>query len=128
MKFPKVTVAFITSGVLAFLLPIILPVFPEFTYFQNVFMYALYAPPLIFTYGILTSSLSDYLSRKPNYQHKRLVSFMFHVLFGIAFILPYGIIFDPSIFTEGIMNFATISGTFSAVVYFVINKIVSKIN
>lgn len=52
---------------------------------------------------------------------KKITSFLMHLMFGAFFVFPYGLIFDLSVFTEGVINFATVTGVFSAFIFFVIN-------
>jgi hypothetical protein len=117
----KITAAFISSLILVLFLPTILPVLMEASYFENVLIYVLYGVPTIFTYGILASILADSLSRKLNVQFEKILSLLFHFLFGMAFVIPYGIYFDRSVFTEGILNFPSIVGSISSIIFFIVN-------
>ncbi len=124
MIVPKLMVACLSSIVLSFSLPVFMPVFEDFTYFQNVFMYVFYASPIIFTYGIMTSIFSEFLSQRMTFKIKKITSFLMHLMFGAFFVFPYGLIFDLSVFTEGTINFATVMGVFSAFIFFVINEFI----
>ncbi|KYG29245.1 hypothetical protein [Alkalihalobacillus trypoxylicola] len=127
MKLQKIIVAFISSIILVLFLPVIFPILEKTSYFQNVIFYAIFLTPVIFIYGILTSLLSDFLAVKYSRNYERTASFFFHILFGIAFILPYSMIFDSSIFDEGLFNFATIAGPLCAIIFFGINELVLKV-
>ncbi|MDV2583098.1 hypothetical protein [Alkalibacillus haloalkaliphilus] len=75
-------VLYLTSGgiFLSVLLPII----------------ALYVVGGLFSYGIPTSVLSDWLTQKMTEVKRRQYSFWFHVLSGVSFIFILGILADPS--------------------------------
>ncbi|WP_078593000.1 hypothetical protein [Evansella clarkii] len=127
MMFPKVTIALLTSIITALLLPAVMPIYTDFNYFQNIFLYALYGAPVIFTYGILTSMLADFLSRRAKWKHKRTLSFFFHLAFGAAFILPAGLIFGPGAFTD-LLSFLGMLPVFliCSAVFFIVNEAVMK--
>ncbi|MBM7095306.1 hypothetical protein JSY36_06015 [Bacillus sp. H-16] len=127
MRFPKVTTALISIIILSLLMPVILPVFTVDRYVVNVLLYGLFLTPAVFIYGIPASFLADYLSKKAGWKNMRLLSFLIHLIFGLAFIFPYRI-FDESVFSHGIINIATVGGLISAGLFFVVHEAVLKVD
>lgn len=82
MIVPKLMVACLSSIVPSFSLPVFIPVFEDFTYFQNIFLYVFYASPIIFTYGIMTFIFSEFLSQRMTFKIKKITSFLMHLMFG----------------------------------------------
>lgn len=127
MRFPKANVAWISSIPLVFFMPFINPVFTEpWRYIENLSMFAVCIPPVLFSYGIATSKFSEYISYRSRFKYKKFLSLILHLLFGLLFIFPYSIFVYSSIFTEGVFNFATTGGIVCAFVFFLVNEIVMK--
>lgn len=123
MLFQKIQAALLSLFIIPFVLPLVLPDAFELPYWQSVLVYALFALPVVFLYGTTMSLLSEYLSEKTPFRSKRMTSLMFHLIAGWLFVLPYGLLFDLSIFETGVFNFASLLGVLSAAVFFIIDQL-----
>ena len=86
-----------------------------------------YTVPVIFIYGSLSSVISEIISSKRK-RHVFMSSLLLHILFGFAFILPYGLYFESLPFlnmnmAEILFNPVAMLSVFFAVVYFLIDYI-----
>ena len=99
--------------------------------FVSIFLiYSLYVVPVVFLYGILTSILSELISVKAK-KYPNTVSLLLHILFGAAFILPYGILFESLPFREMsiaeiLVNPVTIASTTLAGTFFFIDYVLKR--
>lgn len=123
MLFQKIQAALFSLFIIPFVLPLVLPDAFELPYWQSVLVYALFALPVVFLYGTTMSLLSEYLSEKTPFRSKRMTSLMFHLIAGWLFVLPYGLLFDPSIFETGVLNFASLLGICSALVFYTVDQL-----
>ncbi|UTT44258.1 hypothetical protein [Exiguobacterium aurantiacum] len=123
MLFQKIQSALISLFIVPFVLPFLFPDVLELSYGPSVAIYLLYAIPIVFIYGTFTSLLSEYISQKTPFRSKRMTSFVFHLIAGWLFVLPYGLLFDPSIFETGLLNFASLLGVCSALVFYVVDQL-----
>src|SRR5699024_2640200 len=99
---------------------------------SGILIYSIYVVPIIFIYGIISSLISDGIGRKVK-KYKESVSFFLHVLFGLGFILPYGLFFEydpiPELnFVNVISHTVTILGALCAILFFVIDYILRRWN
>ena len=96
----KVYVAFFTSILAVIGLNVMEPVpDQEGGLFLGFVVYSLYIVPIVFIYGIICPVVSDTLSVKAK-KHTEIISFGFHILFGLLFILPYSIFYEYKPFTS----------------------------
>ncbi|WP_445001624.1 hypothetical protein [Exiguobacterium alkaliphilum] len=123
MLFQKIQASLFSLFIIPFVLPLVLPDAFELPYWQSVLVYALFALPVVFLYGTTMSLLSEYLSEKTPFRSKRMTSLMFHLIAGWLFVLPYGLLFDLSIFETGVFNFASLLGVLSVAVFFIIDQL-----
>lgn len=107
-----------------FLYPLVLPVFIEFSYWQNVWMYGLFGLRILFSYGIACSLFIDWATRCVRLSLLPVAQFGAHVFFGLLFIVPYGIL-DPSVYDEGIDNFATRLGVMTSLLFWLSNQVLA---
>ncbi|SDO49414.1 hypothetical protein [Alkalicoccus daliensis] len=128
MRFPKVMAALFASILTAVCMPVILPLFDEpGAYFANVLIYALYTSPVIYSYGIAASKLSEFLSGKYHKRFSKFFSFLYHISFGFLFGIPYFLLVDNLIFSEGLLNYISIIGMVAGAIYFLVNEVVMYI-
>lgn len=110
-----------------FIIPVVLPfLFPEalgLSYGPSVAIYLLYAIPIVFIYGTFMSLLSEYISQKTPFRSKWMTSLVFHLIAGWLFVLSYRLLFDPSIFETGVINFASLLGICSALVFYTVDQL-----
>lgn len=123
MLFQKIQAALFSLFIIPFVLPLVLLDAFELPYWQSVLVYALFALPVVFLYGTTMSLLSEYLSEKTPFRSKRMTSFLYHLIGGWLFVIPYGLLFDLSIFETGLFNFASLLGVLSATVFFIIDQL-----
>ncbi len=123
MLFQKIQAALFSLFIIPFVLPLVLLDAFELPYWQSVLVYALFALPVVFLYGTTMSLLSEYLSEKTPFRSKRMTSLMFHLIAGWLFVLPYGLLFDPSIFETRVLNFASLLGICSALVFYTVDQL-----
>ncbi|WP_114166301.1 hypothetical protein [Exiguobacterium sp. TNDT2] len=123
MLFQKIQSALISLFIIPFVLPLLFPDALDLSYGPSVAVYLLYAIPIVFIYGTFTSLLSEYMSQKTPFRSKRMTSLMFHLIAGWLFVVPYGLLFDPSIFETGLLNFASLLGVCSALVFYVVDQL-----
>ncbi|WP_214843038.1 hypothetical protein [Exiguobacterium sp. s150] len=123
MLFQKIQAALFSLFIIPFVLPLVLLDAFELPYWHSVLVYALFALPVVFLYGTTMSLLSEYLNEKTPFRSKRMTSLMFHLIAGWLFVLPYGLLFDLSIFETGVFNFASLLGVLSAAVFFIIDQL-----
>ena len=93
---------------------------------QYLFIYSIYVFPPMFVYGILTSSISEWLSAKHR-QYARVWSLLYHIGIGILFFIPLNI-FSLVIYHEvsGIgLRFILLCGG-SGGVFFIVDRLVSR--
>lgn len=90
----KLWVALFTS-ILAIITMNILEFVPsdEGSLFVGIIVYSAFILPVIFFYGVMASILSDKISLNAK-NYPTLFSFALHLLFGLLFILPYGVLFE----------------------------------
>ncbi|MCC5892717.1 hypothetical protein [Exiguobacterium sp.] len=123
MLFQKIQSALFSLFIIPFVLPLVLPDAFELSYWQSVLVYALFAVPVVFLYGTTISLLSEYLSEKTPFRSKRMTSLFYHLIGGWLFVIPYGLLFDPSIFESGLFNFASLIGLMSATLFFITDQL-----
>lgn len=96
----------------------------------GILVYSMYVIPIVFLYGIISSVIAEGISLKAK-QHQSLISLAIHILFGMAFLLPYGVFieYDP-IPKWSIINLIThpvvILGMISSSIFFSIDFISKK--
>ncbi|MFY9946736.1 MULTISPECIES: hypothetical protein [unclassified Exiguobacterium] len=123
MFFQKIQSALISLFIIPFVLPLFFPYALDLSYGPSVAVYLLYAIPIVFIYGTFTSILSEYISQKTPFRSKRVTSFVFHLIAGWLFVVPYGLLFDPSIFETGIFNLASLLGVSSAFIFYAVDQL-----
>ncbi|MCT4783566.1 MULTISPECIES: hypothetical protein [Exiguobacterium] len=127
MLFQKIQSALFSLFIIPFVIPLVLPDAFELSYWQSVLVYALFAVPVVFLYGTTMSLLSEYLSKKTPFRSKRMTSLFYHLIGGWLFVVPYGLLFDPSIFEMGVLNFASVIGLVSATLFFAVDRLLQRI-
>lgn len=127
----KVMVALYTSILAIIVLNIVDPV-PSVDggWALGILVYSTYVVPVIFIYGIITSIISDKISFKVK-NYPNISSLVLHLLFGLTFILPYGILFESLPFLEMslrdiFINPITILSTILATIFFLIDYILKR--
>lgn len=93
-------------------------------------IYSTYLLPVIFIYGITASILSEKLSFRFTL-YPNILSLAFHLLFGLAFILPYGILFESLPFLDMslkdiFINPITIWSVIFSIIFFFIDYILKE--
>lgn len=126
MFYHKIQSAFFTLFIIPFILPLAFNGALDSSYWQSVTVYFLYGIPVVFLYGTFTSMISDYISQKTPLRSKRVTSFFMHLVCGWLFVVPYGLLFDPSIFESGLLNFASLLGILSATVFFLVDQLLGR--
>ncbi|MDV2582392.1 hypothetical protein [Alkalibacillus haloalkaliphilus] len=127
----KIMAALYTSLIAIVVVSVVWP-FP----FENedwvfyVFIYATYIVPVIFIYGIVASITSDKISSYTK-AYPNMLSLLLHIIFGIASILPYGVLFDHLLFldmslSEILINPITTLSTTFAIIFFFIDYILKR--
>lgn len=127
----KVMVALYTSILAIIVLNIVDPV-PSVDggWALGILVYSTYVVPVIFIYGIITSIISDKISFKVK-NYPNISSLVLHLLFGLTFILPYGVLFESLPFLEMslrdlFINPITILSTILATIFFLIDYILKR--
>ncbi|TCI21951.1 hypothetical protein EVJ33_05825 [Exiguobacterium sp. SL-10] len=123
MFYQKIQSALISLFIIPFVLPFLFPDALELSYGPSVAIYLLYAIPIVFTYGTFMSLISEYNSQKTPFRSKRMTSLVFHLIAGWLFVIPYGLLFDLSIFETGFFNFASLLGVSSALVFYMVDQL-----
>lgn len=96
----KVMVALCTSILAIIMLNIVAPVpLVDGGLTLGILVYATYVIPVVFIYGIITSIISDKISFKAK-RYPNIFALALHMLFGLSFILPYGVLFESLPFLE----------------------------
>ncbi|WP_280768849.1 hypothetical protein [Salipaludibacillus daqingensis] len=127
----KIIVAVYTSILAVLILNIVVPV-PSVDggWVIGILAYSTHVVPVIFFYGIILSVISDMISFKVK-KYSNVFSLVVHILFGIAFILPYGVIIQSTPFTqltfiEIFFNYSTLLFSIFAVIFFSIDYILKQ--
>lgn len=122
----KIQSALFTYPILILLLPIGLPVVSDATYLQNVFLYGLYAIPIVFIYGTITSMIAEVWSMKLRFKRISVTSFLLHLLFGWLFAIPFNVLYIGFEFEKEVLLFGSLVGMTSAVIYFCVNRLLNR--
>ena len=127
----KIMVAIYTSIMAVIVLNIIEPV-PSVDggWALGILVYSIHVVPVIFIYGIFSSAISEKISFAVG-KYSNVFSLILHILFGIAFILPYGVIFvslpfTQHTFSEIFFNYTTLLFSIFAVIFFIIDYILKR--
>lgn len=127
----KILVAFSTSVLAVIGLNLFEPVpFVDGGLALGILVYSSYVVPIVFIYGIVSSVIADKISLKAK-KYKNPASFVFHILFGMGFILPYSIFFEYDPFPElSVINVVTdpitIFGFICSILFYIIDYILRK--
>jgi hypothetical protein len=127
----KIMVAIYTSIMAVIVLNIMEPVPPvDGGWVLGILVYSIHAVPVIFIYGIFSSAISEKISFALE-KYSNVLSLILHILFGIAFVIPYGVIFVSIPFTqltfsEIFFNYATLLFSIFAVIFFIIDYILKR--
>lgn len=127
----KIMVALYTSILAIIVLNIVEPVSSvDGGWALGILVYSTYVVPVIFIYGIIMSVISDKISFKVK-KYSNIFSLALHLLFGLIFILPYGVLFESLPFLEMslrdiFINPITILSTIFATIFFLIDYILKR--
>ncbi|PYZ93371.1 hypothetical protein CR194_09285 [Salipaludibacillus keqinensis] len=127
----KIMVAVYTSILAVLILNIVEPVPSEDGgWVIGILAYSIHVVPIVFIYGIISSVISDRISFKVK-KYSNVISLALHILFGMAFILPYGVIiesipFTQLTFSEIFFNYATLLFSIFAFIFFSIDYILKQ--
>jgi hypothetical protein len=127
----KMMAAMYTSIIAVIILNIIEPVpSTDGGWALGILVYSIYAVPVIFIYGIFSSVISEKISFHVK-KYSNVFSLVLHFLFGFAFVLPYGVIFDSTTFAqhtfgEIFFNPANFFFSIFAVIFFISDYILKR--
>ena len=95
-------------------------------FWEYIFVYSIYVFPTMFIYGILTSSISEWLSVKHK-QFTWLWSLLYHIGFGLLFIIPLNLILLViyHVVSRIEVGFILLSGGMGGI-FFAVDRIVSR--
>lgn len=127
----KIYVALFTSILAVIGLNILEPVpYQDGGIFLGIAVYSLYIVPVVFIYGIISSVTADKLSVKAK-KFQEVISLVFHILFGLLFIIPYSIFYEYKPFArfnfvEVVTHPILVLCFIFSVVFFVIDRFLRK--
>jgi hypothetical protein len=93
-------------------------------FIKGVLIYSMLLVPTMFIYGVSASIIADKIGSKAR-TYKKLSSFLLHLVFGIAFIIPFSVL-EPVVWEEGLVNFITINGFIYSAIFFIIDSSLRK--